>query len=163
MAVASSTARSSRARAAIAATVAALAVVACDKGREPAPATEAAAQGAPPLASKAFYRVDAKPLAPCSAGATCEAQLVLTALGDYHVNGDYPTKFVADATASADVTVDSQGTFTLDGAKRGTLTVRFKPAKPGPAQLVGTIKLSVCNDDNCEIEAPKITLDVVSG
>ena len=155
MAVASSTARSLA--------LALLALVACDKGREPAPATEAAAKGAPPLASKAFYRVDAKPLAPCSAGATCEAQLVLTALGDYHVNGDYPTKFVTDATASAGLSIDGPGTFALDGAKRGTLTVRFKPAKPGAAQLVGTFKLSVCNDDNCEIEAPKITLDVVSG
>jgi hypothetical protein len=144
----------------------ALALIAsCDKERAAAPAsttegaTEAAAKGAPPLAEKPFYRVDAKPVAPCASGATCEAQLVLTALGDYHVNDEYPTKFVADATGEDAV---EGHTFEIDGAKRGTLTVRFKAAKPGPATLTGTFKLSVCNEDNCEIEAPAIALPVTS-
>jgi hypothetical protein len=134
---------------------------ACDQGRDGAapPPTEAQATGAPPLAGKPFYRVDAGPVAPCSAGATCEAKLVLTALGDYKVNDEYPTKFVPDERSELDV---DGHTFAIDGNKRGTLTVRFTPQKPGEAKLVGTFKLSVCNEDNCEIEAPQITLTVTS-
>lgn len=124
---------------------------------EPSAATESSA---PPLASMPFFRIDARPLAPCAVGSTCEAQLVLTALGDYKVNGDYPTKFVADP--ASEVAVEGQGTFALDGEKRGTLTVKFKPDKPGTAKLVGTFKLSVCTEETCEIEAPKIALDVTS-
>ena len=33
-------------------------------------------------------------------------------------------------------------------------------AAQGPARLVGTFKLSVCNDDTCEIETPRIELAV---
>jgi hypothetical protein len=143
----------------------ALLLAGCSKGRDEAPAGattggDVAVKGAAPLASTSFFRVDATPLAPCAAGATCEAKLVLTALGDYHVNGEYPTKFVADA--AGDVTVEGQGTFKVDSEKRGTMTVRFTPAKPGPAKLTGTFKLSVCTEENCEIEAPKISLDVTS-
>ncbi|HEY5928360.1 MAG TPA: hypothetical protein VIV11_42030 [Kofleriaceae bacterium] len=134
-------------------------VAACDRGATPTP-PETIAKGAPPLAEKAFYRVDAKPITPCKAGATCEAELVLTALGDYHVNDDYPTKFVADA--ASEVAIQGEGTFKIPAAKQGTMTVRFTPAKVGPAKLVGTFRLSVCNEEDCQIESPKITLDVTS-
>jgi hypothetical protein len=126
----------------------------------PSPAAEAIDKGAPPLAEKAFFRVDAKPIAPCPVNATCEAQLVLTALGDYHVNDEYPAKFVADP--SSGVRIDGEGTFKISGEKHGTMRVRFTPTQPGPAKLVGTFKLSVCSEENCEIESPKIALDVTS-
>jgi hypothetical protein len=132
---------------------------ACERGATPTP-PETISKGAPPLASKAFYRVDAEPIAPCKTGATCEAKLVLTALGTYKVNDDYPTKFVADATST--VPIEGEGTFKIAAAKQATMTVRFTPTKPGAAKLVGTFKLSVCNDDTCEIESPKIALDVPS-
>ncbi len=151
--------------------LAGLALAGCDKDREAAPAGrttgavtaaphEGTAKTAPPLVETAFFRVDAGPLAPCTAGSTCEAQLVLTALGDYHVNDEYPTKFVADA--ASEVAVEGQGTFALDGETRGTLTVRWKAPTPGRAKLVGAFKLSVCTEENCKIEAPKIALDVTS-
>ncbi len=132
-----------------------LALAGC-KSREQAP--EVIAKGTAPLASKDFYRIDAKPLAPCTTGSTNEAHLVLTALGEFHVNDDYPTKFVGDTVG--DIVVEGEGTFQVAGAKQGTMTVRFKPANPGPAKLTGTFKLSVCSDKSCEIEAPKIALDV---
>jgi hypothetical protein len=124
----------------------------------PSPAAEAIAKGAAPLAEKQFYRVDAKPLAPCPVNTTCEAQLVLTALGAYHVNDEYPTKFVADPASG--VRVEGEGTFAISGEKHGTMRVRFTPTAPGAAKLVGTFKLSVCSEENCEIESPKIALDV---
>ena len=119
--------------------------------------SESAPAGAP-LASKPFYRLDAGPRTPCASGSTCEAHLVLTALGDYHVNKDYPFKFIGDAAPA--VTVDGTGTFALDDAKHGTLTIKFRPAAAGTAKLAGQFKLSVCSDDTCEIETPQLELTV---
>ncbi|HLL21339.1 MAG TPA: hypothetical protein VK427_04365 [Kofleriaceae bacterium] len=132
---------------------------ACDKGPAAPQPTEAQTNGAPPLASKPFYRIDAGPLAPCAVGGTCEATLVLTALADYRVNAGYPTKFVPDA--ASEVAIASHA-FAREGEQRGTLTVKFKPKQAGAAKLVGVFKLSVCNEENCEIEAPQITLPVTS-
>jgi hypothetical protein len=129
-------------------------VVACGRDK---PAKPGAAAGAP-LAGKAFYRVDAGPKTPCASGTTCEARLVLTALGDYHVNKDYPFKFVGDPAPA--IPLDGDGTFALDDAKNGTMTIKFRPAAPGTAKLAGTFKLSVCSADTCEIETPKLELAV---
>jgi hypothetical protein len=120
-------------------------------------AASGGAAGAP-LAFKAFYRIDAAPQAPCASGSTCESDLVLTALGGYHVNKDYPFKFVGDPANEA--VLDGIGTFALNGEKRGTLTIKFRPDKPGTTKVVGTFKLSVCSDENCEIETPKLELAV---
>src|SRR5262245_45851919 len=106
---------------------------------------KAAVPSSAPLASKAFYRVDAGPQVACASGATCEARLVLTALGDYHVNKEYPFKFVAEPPPAT--AVDGEGAFSLDGAKQGTMTVRFRPTAAGTAKVVGTFKLSVCSAD----------------
>jgi hypothetical protein len=131
---------------------AALALGGCggSKKSEPVPAGK-------PLAGKAFYRVDPGPATPCATGSTCEVRLVLTALGDYHVNKEYPFKFVGDPAAAA---VDGEGSFAFDGEKRGTMTVKFRPAAAGNAKVVGNFKLSVCSDDTCEIESPKLELSV---
>lgn len=123
-------------------------------GKSPAPQ-------AVPLASKPFYRIDAGPQTACASGAACQVHLVLTALGDYHVNQDYPFKFVGDPAPATPV--DGDGAFTLGDAKHGTLTVTFHPAAPGTAKLVGTFKLSVCNDDTCEIETPRLEIAVPVG
>ena len=130
-------------------------VVACgrDQPGKPAPLPASA-----PLASKAFYRIDAGPQAACARGTTCEASVVLTALGDYHVNKDYPFKFVGDPAPA--VPLDGAGRFVVDDAKHGTLTIQFRPAAPGLAKLAGTFKLSVCSDETCEIETPKLELAV---
>jgi hypothetical protein len=116
-----------------------------------------AASSAAPLAGKPFYRIDAGAQKPCASGTACEVQLVLTALAGYHVNQDYPFKFLGAPGAPP---VDGTGTFGFDGAKRGTMTVVFRPAKPGTAKLVGTFKLSVCSDETCEIESPTLELAV---
>jgi hypothetical protein len=132
----------------------AAAAAACSRGDAGKPAgTEQ-----PPLAGKPFYRVDPGPAATCASGSACQARLVLTALGDYHVNKEYPFKFVGEAAPAPPV--DGEGSFALDDAKHGTLTVTFRPAAAGTARLVGTFKLSVCNDDTCEIETPRIELAV---
>lgn len=131
-----------------------IAAAACSRG-DGAPAS--AAQAAP-LATSSFYRIDAAPLAPCTAGSACQARLVLSALGNYHVNKEYPFKFLGDAAPAAPV--DGTGTFAVDDAKRGTMTVVFRPAAAGTAHLAGTFKLSVCSDETCEIESPRLDVAV---
>ncbi|MEO8699895.1 MAG: hypothetical protein ABI867_07615 [Kofleriaceae bacterium] len=138
-----------------------LALVACkhDDAAVPSANGEAARApgGPPPLAEKAFYRVDlAKPPA-CTAGSPCQAELVLTALGDYHVNERYPVKLEVDQGD-----VEGTGAWKRDGEKTGTLALTLKPARPGVARVSGTFKLSVCTEANCEIESPKIAFDVTS-
>lgn len=132
----------------------ALAAAACGNGGG---AGKAAASG-PPLASKPFYRVDPGPPASCSAGATCEVHLVLTALAGYHVNRDYPFKFVGEPPPAAPV--EGAGAFAVDDATHGTMTVRFRPSAAGTAKVAGTFKLSVCSDDTCEIETPRLELAI---
>jgi len=124
-------------------------------------AGDGASAAGKPLAEKPFYRIDAGPPVACAPGATCEARLVLTALGSYHVNQDYPFKFVGEPAPA--VAVDGDGAFAIDDARHGTMTVRFRPAAAGTAALVGTFKLSVCSDDTCEIETPRIELAVPVG
>lgn len=155
--------------AAAATAAAAVALAGCKRApeREPAPApapapgSSGAAAVPAPLAGNAFYRIDAGPRTPCTAGAPCEARLVLSALGAYKVNRDYPFKFVAEPAPG--VAVDGTGAMSFDDAKTGTLTIRFRAAPGGPARVTGTFKLSVCTDEECQIEEPKIVLELPVG
>ena len=131
-------------------------VAAC--GRDRPAASDRGAPTSAPLASKPFYRIDAGPELPCMAGTTCEAHLQLTALGDYHINQDYPFKFVGEPAPAPPV--DGEGAFAIDDARHGTMTVKLHPAAAGTAKLVGTFKLCVCSDETCEIETPRIELAV---
>lgn len=136
--------------------VAGLALAAACKREEPAAqATPTAAPAAAPLAAKPFYRLDAVP-ASCAAGRPCEAKVVLTALGAYHVNKDYPFKFLPDAASP----LTGAPAFAHDDATHGTLTLTFQPAAAGTTTLTGTFKLSVCSDDTCEIEKPQIAVQI---
>lgn len=138
-------------------------------GETPSPDVSGPRTTAPPaLASKAFYRVDAAPPPTCAVGAPCEVRFVLSALGAYHVNRAYPFKFIADPPPAA--ALDGAAVFRIDGeapgddpganAHRGSLTVRFRPSTAGTARVAGTFKLSVCSDDTCEIEAPRLAVEV---
>jgi hypothetical protein len=135
----------------------ALVALAMACGRDPSGKAKAPPEGTP-LASKPFYRIDPGPRTACTSGSMCEARLALTALGDFHVNKDYPFKFVGDPAPATPL--DGEGTFALDDDKNGMMTVKFRPTAPGTVKIAGTFKLSVCSGDVCEIEAPKLALDV---
>jgi hypothetical protein len=83
---------------------------------------------------------------------------VLTALGNYHINNDYPFKFVGEPAPA--LAFDGDAAFALADARHGALTVRFKPTAAGAQTLAGVFKLSVCSDDTCEIEKPRLELAV---
>ena len=80
------------------------------------------------------------------------------ALGGYKVNAEYPTKFIA--TPVPGVTVDKTGTFAVGSKTTGTMTVSFRAAAGGTATISGSLKLSVCTDEICEIAAPVVAFDV---
>jgi hypothetical protein len=128
------------------------------KGAPAATAPAAAASTVPRLAGKDFYRIDAAPIAECKAGAACQVELRLTAIGDYKVNQDYPFKFIADEQPG--LSVHGTGSFAHQGKQSGALTVKFHASAAGIAQLAGTFKLSVCTEATCEIEEPKIALSI---
>jgi hypothetical protein len=105
------------------------------------------------------YRVDPPAKLACTANATCEAKLVVTALGDFHLNDKYPFKFDPDARPG--IAIES-ATFSRDAATTGTMTIRFRTDKPGVEKLAGTLRLCVCTDNTCDVETPRIAVDVSS-
>jgi hypothetical protein len=104
----------------------------------------------------------------CKAGEDCVMTIKLAATGDYHVNKEYPYKFIATPSpgvtflgkSDANTFSRAAGDFVEQGEKLGTMTVRFKPASAGEAKVAGKYKLSVCSDEQCLIEEEKIELAV---
>ena len=133
----------------------ALALAGCEKRRGgPAPGAEAAGETAP----GAFYRVEAAAAPDCRQGAWCTVRIELTALAGFKVNREYPFKFVPAAAEGLEH--DGTGAFTIESDTAGVLTHRFRPAAAGPASVSGTFKLSVCTEEQCEIEAVPVAVSV---
>ncbi len=94
--------------------------------------------------------------------------ITLATNGAYHVNKEYPYKFIATpATGVAFLGKSDPNTFTRAsgdfverGEKTALMTVRFKPTAAGEAKVAGKYKLSVCSADQCLIEEPMIDLAV---
>ncbi len=106
----------------------------------------------------------------CKAGADCTATLKLEALGNFHINDNYPYKLklaevsgvelLGKDAAAKNVFSKQAGDFTKDGAKAGTLVVRFKAAKAGPVTLAGQYKMSVCSEANCQLETQDVSATI---
>lgn len=104
----------------------------------------------------------------CKAGEECAMTIKLAASGSYHVNKEYPYKFIATPASGVAFLGKSDpnqftrasGDFVEQGEKGGLMTVRFKPASAGEAKVAGKYKLSVCSADQCLIEEPMIDLAV---
>ena len=135
----------------------ALLLVACGDKQAAPPATPIA-DNAPGEPDAAPFRVDVTPPAACAHGTTCEATLALVALQGFKVNAEYPFKFVGDV--GPQISFDGTGTFTHGDKHSGKLTIKFRSEQAGTIKVSGTFKLSVCTDEVCKIEQPKITFDV---
>ena len=140
--------------------LAALAACTSAPAAAPAPARPVTPAGSGALVALPHVRVDLGAASTCTQDTSCEAQVVVTALGGYKVNAEYPHKFVAEA--STDLAVEGTGTFTVDDAGRGMMTIRYRPAKSGTLTMSGTLKLSVCTDEECKIEAPRLSFAVAT-
>lgn len=102
----------------------------------------------------------------CKVGAECTLTIKLATLGEFHVNKEYPYRFIAAETPGVDYLgktdklkfTKDDGAFVPDGEKTATMTVRFKPAAAGKTKIAGTYKMSVCSADQCQIEEPTLEL-----
>src|SRR4051812_13464670 len=81
------------------------------------------------------FKLDANGVGDCKAGGDCVLTLRLEAVGDYHINKEYPYKFKAEGSgvefqgtdaAGKNVFSKGAGDFTLEGEKVGTMKVKFK-------------------------------------
>ena len=131
----------------------------------------ASAASADPVARGNNFVVNAN-VANCNANAECKIELRLEAVGDFHVNKEYPYKFKATAATGVtylgkdanDTAIFSKaaGDFALDdkNEKLGVMTVRFKSANKGAVSIAGVFKLSVCSAANCQLETANVTVPV---
>lgn len=127
------------------------------------------------IAKGTNFTVDADPDGDCKA-AGCTVKVTISALNKFHVNKDYPHKFKADEVAGVEfqgtdaggknVFSKAAGDFKLDaddpkigGAPRGFMSVRFK-AKSGAVKITGKLKLSVCNEANCQMETQDLAIPI---
>jgi hypothetical protein len=120
------------------------------------------------------FKLEMKAPAACKAGEECRAVIVLDAIGEFHINKEYPYKFTAnpsgdleylgkeDAQCPGGKNVFSKcaGDFKQEGESKATMTVRFKPTKAGTVAVNGTYKMSVCSAQNCQLESHDLSLDV---
>ncbi|MCX5743698.1 MAG: hypothetical protein NT062_14495 [Proteobacteria bacterium] len=123
------------------------------------PATHPPRVASPPGEANAWFRLEPAPVVACVHDAICEARIVVVSLGGYKVNAEYPTQFVA--LPSPDLAIEAS-TFAAETKDRGTMTIRFRPARPGALRLVGQFKFSVCTELDCQIAAPAVTFDVTA-
>ncbi len=107
--------------------------------------------------------------ASCKKGEECTLTLRLEAQGAYHINDSYPYKFTPLVKDSKPVSENvefakesfskSGGDFKKEGEKLATLTVKFKPTA-AKGKIVGVYRMSVCSEQNCQLEQQEIRLDV---
>ncbi len=166
---------------AVAAAAVVIGVSACTRS-EAAPKKDAPATTSPPGAAAAVplaaahvdgknFRLDFVAEGDCKVGGECRAVIRLEALGEYHINKEYPYKFKAE-TKREDVEFlgtdpagkatfsKAAGDFKTEGEQKATMTVRFKAGAGGPLTIMGTYKMSVCSAQNCQLESQPISLDL---
>lgn len=85
---------------------------------------------------------------------------IVNALGEYHVNQEYPYKFKM-GTAPAGVTYPEAVVRSVSRTeKRATMPIPFTPDASGTATISGECALSVCTDSNCVIEKVPLSVTV---
>lgn len=135
-----------------------------------APSASAARVGGQ-LVKNERYAISSDVQGDCKANAECKVVLKIEALGDFHVNKDYPTykfkandvdgvAFTGTDAGGKNVFSKAAGDFRMDGEKVGYLTLHFKPSKAGAINIAGQFKFCVCNAQNCQPESADLTVPV---
>lgn len=93
----------------------------------------------------------------CHVGVPCVVTLQVAARGSFHVNQEYPHKFVAEEP-EARTFRRSREAFAAPGQDVVTLVVSFVPDTAGGARLSGQVKTSACDDGTCAIETPRVSV-----
>jgi xylose isomerase len=89
----------------------------------------------------------------CKAKSECAVTVKLTALGEFHLNKEYPHKVkVNDAAGVAWAKPEfgkASGDYAAAGEKEATITLKFTPEKAGKVELSGKFKFAVCSESSC--------------
>ncbi len=114
------------------------------------------------------FKIDTE-VGECKVGAECTAKVKLAAQGGYHINKEYPYKILMAPDKNVDFLGKSEkeifsktlGDFAAE-EKEAVMTVRFTPKAAGDFVLKGNYKLSVCSEQNCQLETQEVALEVKS-
>lgn len=112
--------------------------------------------GAVRVSGKHFH-VDTAAAAACAPAASCTVLAELTALDGYKVNHEYPFRFLLEPAAG--VVLEGEPHFKVTATRTGRLTVRFRRTSV-PTPFAGTLKLSVCNPDECVVESAVLAVNI---
>ncbi len=145
------------------------------EGQPAAATTPAAASAAPAPAvtaqskfSEDNFEVVLQPKGSYKSGQAGEAEIVLSAKGEFHVNSEnYPFKFKINEAPGLKPTapiVTKESMKLEPGAepKRGTMTVAFTPESAGKHTLSGNFAFSVCAKDKCLLEKRDLALEITA-
>lgn len=140
-----------------------------------------AATSAPPLASAVpgpvqyastsaggdHFAVAVSARTECPVGMECSGTITLTANGGYHINDEYPYRFLVDASPAVDwLTSDGKGFGKTTGELKKTsattaeVAFRYRGKQAGAARLSGTYKLSICSEANCQVETVPLAVGI---
>lgn len=123
----------------------------------PAPPAEAR----PSWTEPNFTLVGTAP-APLTAGTTGAFELVLTPLGEYHVNREYPWTVTVSGPEGVRL---PQPTLESGSAAEMTDTIArfnvpFTATTPGTFHLVASVDFGICTDEGCQFETRAVAVDV---
>lgn len=143
------------------------ALVACSKSEPAADSLkrddQQALAPAAPSHENENYKVTIEPVGSCKTGRPCLANIALVAKRDYHINKQYPYKFVTQDPPADAVTYPKKVVPRGDGTyeeKRAILPVPFVASKQGEIPVGGTFSLSVCTDASCLIDKQRLETTV---
>jgi len=116
------------------------------------------------------FEIETRGPAACNAGAECAALVHLKALGNFHINKEYPYRFLAKPSpgikfvgkdpGGPEIFSKAAGDFLIDSEKEASLSVSFVPDAKGRATVSGVYKMSVCTEEACEIQEAPLSIDV---
>lgn len=116
-----------------------------------------------PVQENANYKVTLEPVGTYKAGQQGTVNVVLVTKGAYHINKQYPYKFVCEDPAADGVSYPKTTVRRDDGTyeeRKAVLPVPFVPSKAGEVKVAGVFSLSVCTESNCLLDKAPLELRV---
>lgn len=105
------------------------------------------------------FAVDVSAPGNCKVNVPCVMSIKLTAMGAFHLNNEYPYKWVGDPIDGIEYVGSKTGEFKKESETQGTMFVRFKSAGANP-KIAGVYKMSVCSEDKCQLETQRVELNI---
>jgi hypothetical protein len=94
------------------------------------------------------------------AGQAGTVTAVVNAIGEYHVNQEYPYKFTLNAAPAGVAYGETVVRNVSRTEKRASISIPFTPSSAGTATISGVCSLSVCTSSNCVIEKVPLSVTV---